>query len=108
MKKNIILLSVLFSTLLFGNTAFGAIIVGRIAHVQGQLYRYMNVDQTWVETFLDSPVGSSDVLATGDASRAEIAFPNSMMLRLGKNVEIKIRNLDDEVAEFAGQLSRPG
>ena len=84
---------VLFFTLLLGSTAFGAIIVGRITHVEGQIYRYMDVDQSWVETFIDSPAGTQDILTTGADSRAEIKFPNSMLLRLDANAEIEILQL---------------
>lgn len=100
MKKYIILLLVLFSTFWLGNAALGAIVIGRIAHVEGQISRYMGADETWVETFLDSPVGTRDVLATGDAGRGEIAFPNNLLVRLDKNTEIEISNLADDAGEF--------
>ena len=91
---------VLFFTLLLGSTAFGAIIVGRITHVEGQIYRYMDVDQSWVETFIDSPAGTQDILTTGADSRAEIKFPNSMLLRLDANAEIEILQLREEEGKF--------
>jgi len=106
MKKHIILLSVLFSILWTCNIAFGAIIVGRIAHVEGEIYRYMDVDKSWVETFVESPAGTQDVLATGGNSRAEIVFPNNVALRLDENAEMEILSLDEDGGSFvlhAGQ-----
>ena len=42
MKKQIIFLLVLFVMLWIGTLAQAAIIVGRIVHVEGDIYRYMN------------------------------------------------------------------
>ena len=103
MKKISIFLLVLISTLWLCSTAFGAIIVGRIAHLEGQIYRYMEVDQSWVDTFLDSPAGTQDVLATGYDSRAEIKFPNNMLIRLSENTEIEIVQLREDVSVFTLQ-----
>ena len=103
MKKNIISLLVLISTVWLAGSAFGAIIVGRIAHVEGQIFRYMDVDQSWVETFAESPAGTQDVLATGAGSRVEIAFPNNVLLRLDENAEMEIRNVEEGVSLFALQ-----
>jgi hypothetical protein len=100
MKKQIIFLVVLFSALCLGSSAFGAIIVGRIAHVEGQIYRYMNVDQSWAETYLESPAGTQDVLATGANSRAEFVFPNNFLVRLDENAEIEILELAENVGVF--------
>ena len=65
MKKQIIFLLALFSILWIGTVAQAAIIVGRIGHVEGDIYRYMDVGNEWVETFVDSPAGTGDILATG-------------------------------------------
>ncbi len=100
MKKKIIILLVLFSTLLLEKGAFGAIIVGRISHVEGQIYRYLDAGQTWVETFAESPAGTQDVLAAGNSSRAEIVFPNNILVQLDENAEIEILNLEEDTAEF--------
>ena len=100
MKKLIILLPVLFFALLAANLSFGAIIVGRIAHVEGQIYRFMDGDQSWVETFARSPAGIHDVLSTGNDSRAEIIFPNNVTIRLDENTEIEILSLDKDRGSF--------
>ena len=103
MKKNIIFILVLFSIVWFASTAFGAIIVGRIAHVEGKIYRYMDVGQSWIETFVESPAGTQDLLTTEGDSRAEIAFPNNMLLRLDEHVEIEILEMAEDTGIFALQ-----
>ncbi len=103
MKKIILFLLVLFSAMWAGSAVDAAIIVGRISHIEGEIYRYMDVDESWVATSLQSPAGTQDVLATGDNSRAEIAFPDNQLMRLDENTEIEILNLDDDIAEFTLQ-----
>ena len=100
MKKQIILLLVLFFTLFAASNSFGAIIVGRIVHVEGHIYRYLDDDRSWVETFVESPAGNSDVLATQTGSRAEIVFPNNSALRMDENTEIEILDLDGNASSF--------
>jgi hypothetical protein len=103
MKKLNFLLMVLLTSLWFGSTAFAAIIIGRIAHVEGEIYRYMEVDQSWVETFLDSPAGTLDLLATGPDSRAELKFPNNVLIRLDQETELEIVELRENTAVFSLQ-----
>jgi hypothetical protein len=100
MKKLIIIIVAVFTALWIGSAAEAAIIVGRISHVEGEIYRYMDVDESWVATQLQSPAGTEDVLATGPGSRAEIMFPNGLLLRLDENTEIEILELDDDLGVF--------
>ena len=100
MKKHILFLLVLFSAIWIGSAVDAAITVGRISNVEGQIYRYMDVDDSWVATSQQSPAGTQDVLLTGDDSKAEIAFPNDQLVRLDENTEIEILKLDDEIGEF--------
>ena len=100
MKKIIIFFLVLFAGLQTAGTAGAVITVGRISHVEGEIFRFMDVDDSWVATFLQSPVGTQDVLLTGDNSRAEIAFPNNQLMRLEENTEIEILTLEDDSGEF--------
>jgi hypothetical protein len=108
MKKLNILLLGLLAILWLSSAAKGAIIVGRLTNVEGQVYRYMEVDQSWVETFPDSPVGTQDILATGAGARAEIQFPNAMLARLDENTHIEILELRADTGVFRLQngLSR--
>ena len=100
MKRIIIIIAAIISLLWAGNAAEAAIVVGRIAHVEGDIYRYMDADDSWVTTQLQSPAGVEDVLATGPESRAEISFPNNLFLRLDENAEIEILELDDGLGVF--------
>jgi len=99
--KKLIIIVVTFCTVLWSvGAAEAAIVVGRISHVEGDIYRYMDVDDTWVATQLQSPAGIEDVLATGPASRAEITFPNGMLVRMDENAEIEILELEDDRSVF--------
>ena len=100
MKKLIITIVAFFAALWAVTAAEAAIVVGRISHVEGDIYRYMDVDDSWVATQLQSPAGIEDVLATGPESRAEIRFPNGMLVRLDENAEIEILELEDELGVF--------
>lgn len=100
MKKVIMYLVILVSAVMAGRAAEAAIIVGRISHIEGEIYRYMDVDNSWVATQLQSPAGTEDVLATGKNSRAEIIFPNNLLLRLDEDAEIEILELDDDLGVF--------
>jgi len=108
MKKLNILLLGLIAILWLSSAVSAAIIVGRLTNVEGQIYRYMEVDQSWVETFPDSPVGTQDILGTGADARAEIQFPNAMLARLNENTHIEILELreDNGVFRLQNGLSR--
>ncbi len=101
MKKCNIVFLILFFTLWLGSTAFGAITVGRIAYAEGQIYRFMDGDRSWIETSVGTPAGTLDVLTTVDNSRAELAFPNNIMVRLDQNTEIEILDLQEDGTMFA-------
>jgi len=100
MKNYIIILLLVFSAVLGGSAADAAIIVGRISHTEGQIYRYMDVDESWVEVAQQSPAGTEDILLTGDDSRAEVTFPNNMVVRLDEDTEIEIKKLDEDAGGF--------
>ena len=97
MKKLIIILGIFLVALWAGSTLEAAIVVGRISHIEGEIYRYMDVDNSWAATQLQSPAGIEDVLATGTDSRAEIIFPNGMLVRLDEKTEIEILELEDDL-----------
>jgi hypothetical protein len=100
MKKLIITIVTCFAALWAVTAAEAAIVVGRISHVEGDIYRYMDVDDSWVATQLQSPAGTEDVIATGPDSRADIRFPNGMLVRLDENAEIEILELEEELGAF--------
>ena len=108
MKRQIFFLLLLLIILLSGSTALGEIIVGRIAYVEGQIYRYMESNRSWTDTYRDSPAGTQDILATGEKSRAEIIFPGNIQLLLAENSEIEIINLgkDNYVFTLNSGLAR--
>lgn len=61
----------------------------------------MDVDDSWVKTWQQSPAGTEDILLTGYDSRAEVTFPNYLMVRLAEKTEIEILNQDDVIGKFS-------
>ena len=72
------------------------ILVGRIAHVEGKLLRYVAEDEDWVATVQDAPFGLEDALYAGDGTRAECILPNKTWIRIGGNTQIQMISLDPE------------
>ena len=70
------------------------ILVGRIAHVEGKLLRYIEESQDWVNTVKDSPFGLDDALYSGDEAKAEMIMPNKTWLRVGENTQIQLIDLN--------------
>ncbi|MBW2466603.1 MAG: FecR domain-containing protein [Deltaproteobacteria bacterium] len=101
MKKISIFLLFLFGVIWADSSVNAAVIVGRISHIEGEIYRYMDVDDSWVTTWQQSPAGTEDILLTGDDSRAEVTFPNYLMVRLAQKTEIEILNLEDDIGRFS-------
>ena len=62
------------------------IFVGRIAHVEGKLLRYIDEEKDWVMTVKDSPFGLEDALYSGEDVKAEFIMPNRTWLRIGQNI----------------------
>lgn len=72
------------------------ILVGRIAHVEGKLLRYIAEEKDWVATVKDSPFGLEDALYSDEDGRAEFIMPNKTWLRIGKNTHIQLIDLNPE------------
>jgi hypothetical protein len=84
------------------------ILVGRIAHLQGKLLRYIDEEKDWVLTVKDSPFGLEDALYSGEDSSAEFIMPNGTWLRVGENTQIQLiaLNADATTIDLASGLSR--
>ncbi|EKD63867.1 MAG: hypothetical protein ACD_51C00167G0002, partial [uncultured bacterium] len=66
------------------------ILVGRIAHAEGKLLRYIEEEKDWVVTVKDSPFGLEDALYSDEGARAEFIMPNKTWLRIGENTHIQL------------------
>src|SRR4030043_2421777 len=75
-------------------------VVGHLTHVEGNLLRYVNDDEDWVQMVKDSPVGTEDLLFCEDSSKAEIIIPNNTWVRTGGNTKVHIINLENDKTEL--------
>ncbi|MBU1566581.1 MAG: FecR family protein, partial [Proteobacteria bacterium] len=84
------------------------ILVGRIAHIEGKLLRYIEEYKDWVVTVKDSPFGLDDVLYSGDDTKAEFIMPNKTWLRVGENTQMQLIDLYAEATtvDVASGLAR--
>ena len=66
------------------------ILVGRIAHLEGTLLRYVAEEKDWVVTVKDAPFGLEDTLYSEDNARAEFILPNDTWIRVGENTQLQL------------------
>ncbi len=84
------------------------ILVGRIAHIEGQLLRYVEEENDWVLTVTDAPFGLEDTLYSDDRAKAEFIMPNSTWIRVGGNTQVQLLSLnpDTTTVDVASGLAR--
>jgi hypothetical protein len=84
------------------------ILIGRIAHVEGQLLRYIEEEKDWVQTVQDAPFGLEDALYAGDNTKAELIMPNGTWMRIGEHTQVQLINLDSDATtvDVASGLAR--
>jgi hypothetical protein len=84
-----------------GITAQEAPIVGRIAHIDGQILRYVQgAQENWVPAVKDSPLGMNDAVHSDVDARAEFIIPNGLWLRMGANTQIQIIALKSDTSQI--------
>ena len=66
------------------------VLVGRIAHIEGNLLRYIEEDKDWVRTVRDAPFGLEDSLYVEEDSRAEFIMPNGTWIRAGEDSQLQL------------------
>ena len=75
-------------------------LVGRIAHIEGQLLRYVPDEDDWVLTDQDTPFGAYDNLFSSEDGKAEIIMPNNTLVRIGGDTQVQLIELTNEVTEI--------
>ena len=75
-------------------------VVGHLTHVEGNLLRYVNDDEDWVQLVKDSPVGMEDLLFCEEDSKAEIIVPNNTWIRTGGDTKLHIMKLENDTTEL--------
>jgi len=76
------------------------ILVGRIAHIEGQLLRHMPEEDDWVLTDVDTPFGAYDNVFSSEDGKAEIIMPNNTLVRIGGDTQLQLVELTDAVTEL--------
>src|SRR5712692_6619564 len=66
------------------------VLVGRIAHTEGQVLRFVPETQDWVATVKDAPFGMHDALYSEPQARAEFRMPNGLWVRIGPSTQIQL------------------
>ncbi|MDR2549290.1 MAG: hypothetical protein LBD10_03685 [Desulfobulbus sp.] len=99
--------------LLFGTWAAAdddqdGIMVGRIAHLEGKLLRYVAENKDWVATVQDAPFGLEDALYAENGTKAEFLLPNRTWIRIGGNTQLQMIALNPEATtvDVASGLAR--
>lgn len=77
-----------------------SVMVGRVAHVEGKLLRYVPDEQDWVAVVKDAPFGFYDALYSEGGGRAEFVMPNETWVRIGGDTQIQMIALDEGVTEI--------
>lgn len=77
-----------------------SVMVGRIAHVEGTLLRYVPDEQDWVAVVKDAPFGLYDALYSEEGGRAEFIMPNETWVRIGGDTQIQLITVDSGVTEI--------
>ena len=69
------------------------ILIGRVAHTEGGVLRYVAAEDDWVATVEDSPLRVDDILYTEGEGRAEFIFPNNAWVRIAENTGVEVVTL---------------
>ena len=74
-------------------------LVGRIAHIDGQLLRYVPDEEDWVVAAENTPFGDYDVLYSSKDAKAEIIMPNNTLMRIGEETQVQLIALRSKLTE---------
>ena len=77
----------------------GAVTVGRVYVIEGDLLRYVPEEKDWVNMVQDAPVGEEDTLFSGRGGMAEMIVPNGTWMRIGDSTQIQFIALDRDFSE---------
>ncbi len=90
----------LVSPLMPRASAQEAVLVGRIAHTEGQVLRFVPETQDWVATVKDAPFGLNDTLYSAPQARAELMMPNGLGVRIGASTQIQLLALQSDASDL--------
>ena len=75
-------------------------LVGRIAHIEGEILRYVPETKDWVIAGKDAPFGLEDALYSDASAKAEFVFPNRLLARIGASTQIQLIVLKGDASEM--------
>jgi hypothetical protein len=78
----------------------GAVLVGRISHIEGELSLYDPESDQWIATPQEAPFGAEDLLLSGAKSKAEFIMPNNTWARIDGDTQIQLVTLDPKLTEL--------
>jgi hypothetical protein len=76
------------------------VVVGRIAHMEGQVLRFVPDTKDWVVTVQDAPFGMNDALYSEPKARAEFIVPNGLWIRIGASTQIQPIALKSDASDI--------
>jgi hypothetical protein len=76
------------------------ILVGRIAHVEGTVSRYVPEEGVWIQVATDFPFGLEDKLRSDNHSRAEVILPNNTWFRMDGDTHLHLLSLQTGKTEM--------
>jgi hypothetical protein len=79
--------------------ADGAILVGRLSYLEGEVFRFVPEDDDWVPALEDTPFGVDDALYSEEDGRAEIILPNGIWMRIGSRTRIDLIGLRSDLTK---------
>jgi len=77
-----------------------AMVVGRIYHIEGDLFRYVPDERDWVAVVKDAPFSTEDTLFSDSRGMAELIVPNGTWVRIGNSTQIQFITLEADLAEI--------
>ena len=107
--KPLVLLYLLIITLIFSPPALAQdpqgmeeldpVLIGRISHVEGLMFRYDPASDRWVSTTREAPFGVDDLLRSDPDARAEVLLPNNTWIRMDGDTRLLLTALNPEITE---------
>lgn len=76
-----------------------AVVVARVTRIEGDLLRFVPVENDWVALVQDAPLGTGDTLYSGDGGMAELTVPNGSRITIGTGTQLQFIELAADLSE---------
>ncbi|MBW2095773.1 MAG: FecR domain-containing protein [Deltaproteobacteria bacterium] len=78
-----------------------ALLVGRLAYIEGRVSQYIPDEDQWIPAEEDAPVGADDILQSGRDGRAELIIPNNTWIRMNNDTQMHLMSLRADLTGVA-------